>query len=134
MTRRLLNPQPGAWGPFLKYRYASGDRLWVKETSAPGAKIIPSIFMKRKDSRLTLEITGVKVERVQDISAADAIAEGMQRHGPQRPQDEFQELWDRLNADRMDGAASWACNPWIYALTFRVHECNIDVFNRENAL
>lgn len=91
----------------------------------------PSIHMPRWASRITLEITNVRVERVQDISTADAWAEGI------RPEDvaehagdgtadlcdpetavidDFRMLWDSLNAPR---GFSWIANPWVWVLEFR---------------
>ena len=80
----------------------------------------PSIFMPRWASRLTLEITEVRVERVQDISYADVIEEGCPSpaHTLASPEDHdwYIRLWDSLNARR---GYSWESNPYVWALTFR---------------
>lgn len=94
----------------------------------------PSIFMQRWASRLTLEITDVRVERLNAISAADAIAEGIEKgSNPAYPNDykyygeleqlgqitanpvwSYQSLWESIN-----GAGSWAANPWVWVISFR---------------
>lgn len=137
-----------------------GDRLWVRETWAHGIHALaaqreedgpfvyaadnhgtqgrlgdrwrPSIHMPRPDSRITLEIISVRVQRLQDISEADCIAEGIQQHGEKQgwvtearfPDGKrhfgagayglFQQLWQSIN-----GADSWAANPWVWAVEFR---------------
>jgi hypothetical protein len=76
-----------------------------------GVKKLPAIFMPRWASRLTLEVTGVRVERLQDITAEDAVAEGIMN---QAPVVEFHELWDLINAKR----ATWDSNPWVCVVSF----------------
>jgi len=126
-----------------------GDRLWVRETWAEAAPIEPgyvyradiagedrtglrwrpSTHMPRGASRITLNITGVRVERLNDISEADAIAEGIweQPEGfnitpPHRPLDDgydsardcYADLWESIH-----GPDSWDLNPWVWVIEFR---------------
>ena len=132
----------------LKCKYGQPeDRLWVRETFVPhlccgmhaeeihyradgescpidGTTIKrwkPSIFMPRWASRITLEITSVRVERLKDISEADAEAEGVCPNGNQfYPKDQykwaFRDLWDSINSARGYG---WDVNPWVWVIEFR---------------
>ncbi|NDK37112.1 hypothetical protein, partial [Rhodovulum sulfidophilum] len=178
-TRRVMKPQlgdiahafqfmPGQWRfighdgcrqhQVCRIPYASGDRLWVRESfavsgigwgkkpsQAIGGRVHyradpdhgwhdywgswrPSIHMPRWASRLTLTVTDVRVQRVREISEADARSEGC----PCQTDEElagmeargwFRDLWDGICAERGLG---WAGNPWVCALTFTVHHCNID--------
>jgi hypothetical protein len=83
--------------------------------------------MPRWASRITLEVTAVRVERVRDISEADAMAEGIipQAYGfgveglhmsLQTAREAFGCLWDSINAKRGYG---WAVNPWCWVVAFR---------------
>lgn len=80
----------------------------------------PSIFMPRWASRITLEITGVRVERLRDISEDDAKAEGPQPSIVGADLDHlryragFQTLWGSIN-----GAGSWEANPWCWVISFK---------------
>ena len=85
------------------------------------------IHMPRWASRLTLTVTAVKVERLQDISEEDAEAEGcapvqVPPDGGSAPHVEgYRDLWNSLH-----GSDAWAANPWVAALTFTVEQRNID--------
>jgi hypothetical protein len=96
----------------------------------------PSIHMPRWASRLTLRVTEVRVERLQDISWSDAIAEGVWKtvggywsYGDEfnpsyeTPMGAFQGLWESIN-----GPDSWDANPWVWAITFEVIRQNIDSY------
>lgn len=116
-------------------------RLWVRETwqslcehdaLAPAAipegsgiqypatydgwasKHRPSIHMCRWMARILLEVTEVRIERLQDISEEDARAEGCGGHPVGAARGWFHDLWDRIN-----GPQSWGENPWVWAVSFR---------------
>lgn len=95
----------------------------------------PSIFMPRWASRITLEVIGVTVERLQEITEEQAKAEGVTPLGPSLGADQriagedrgrtqgthpytlaYAVLWDELNADRGFG---WVTNPWVWSIGFR---------------
>ena len=102
-----------------------------------------SLFMNKCDSRLTLPITDVRIQNVQDISEEDARDEGVNRRSPKVRQMwlfgadkaereriytqackwEFEDLWNSINEPRGFG---WDANPWVVAVTFETHKCNID--------
>lgn len=127
-----------------------GDKLWVREAWAEtrplgipwpatmtvyregdnrtdyGGPWKPSIHMKRSASRITLEITSVRVERLQDISDADCVAEGCgalasaigcpmtSAPGETIPRAMYRALWESIN-----GPGSWDANPWVWVVEFR---------------
>jgi hypothetical protein len=140
--------------------YITGDRLWVREaidkTSEPGDVFYradyeaahgdsgkglgwrPSIHMPRRASRLTLTVTDVRVQRLHDISEADAVAEGVESgmtshglmwkaygHEPNCWVDSARLSYIRL-WDSLQGTGAWDANPWVVALTFNVEKRNID--------
>lgn len=92
----------------------------------------PSIFMRRYASRILLEITAVRVERLNAITGADAIAEGIEErfdgqyldydwklkggsiHTYGDPRESYRSLWQSIN-----GRGSWALNPWVWVIEFR---------------
>lgn len=124
-----------------------GSRIWGKETFYPMphlnakayfratdplvgvAKWTPSIYMPRVLSRILLEVTGVRVQRVQEISEEDAKAEGASQQfwWPERMMlgakinytAGYAALWDSINAKKHDGAFAWDENPWVWVYSFR---------------
>ncbi len=89
-------------------------------------KWTPSIFMPRWASRLTLTVTDVRVQRLQDISEEDAWAEGITAYGTTRYEREGRDLYALL-WNSINGAGAWNNNPWVVALSFTVRKGNIDV-------
>lgn len=92
-------------------------------------KTRPSIYMPRWASRITLEVESVRVERVQDISEADVLAEGYEKRpegwtkacwasnlAKSHPQDAFAYSWNQLNTKRGYG---WDKNPWVWVVEFK---------------
>jgi hypothetical protein len=84
-----------------------------------GKRWRPSIHMPRWASRITLTITDVRVERVQDISEADAKAEGVLMDDPDAIfySGMFAHLWNTIYHKRGLG---WDANPWVWVIHFRV--------------
>jgi hypothetical protein len=82
----------------------------------------PGIHMFRWAARLVLEITEVRVQRLQEISKTDALAEGVPLNIPVElcsdPVAEFRELWDLINEDR----CPWTSNPWLWCVSFKLVE------------
>jgi hypothetical protein len=155
MYRGITEILRSGTGNAIECKYGQpGDRLWVKETFADidtneppgpvyratdpdwettgGWKWTPSIFMPRWASRLTLEVLSVKVQKLQDISEEDAMAEGVEparrplggwrnyaSGGAPNPPfrtalESFASLWESIN-----GPGSWALNPWVWCILFR---------------
>jgi len=172
MARSLRVQPPATENPaVIPCPYGSpGDRLWVRETwavqheydaAAPseigasarwhyaatydlgGLRKRPSIFLPRRGSRILLEITDVRVQRLQEISEDNARSEGLStvtkdgslwkwgipdadglpgtddsgwpwRDWERRPVDAFRRLWESIN-----GAGTWDLNPWVWAVSFR---------------
>lgn len=109
------------------------DRPFPPESEA---RWRPSIHMPRWASRITLQVIDVRVERLNDCSDADAVAEGILRSpysenrwlnywNPNgvfdRPLHSYASLWDEINGD-----GEWDKNPWVAAYTFHVINQNID--------
>lgn len=131
---------------------APGDRLWVRETWARSSDLVrpyvyaadphvsrfdidgehwtPSIFMRRAASRIDLEVVSVRVQRLQEISGADVLAEGLgqpwnrigiEQAGGMTPEieaqlrEKFSWGWDGINGDRGD----WKSNPWVWVVEFK---------------
>lgn len=129
-----------------------GDRLWVRETwapltkgyayradqlwnASPAGRWHPSIHMPRVANRITLEVTGVRVERLREISDADCIAEGAPGgHGSipgylynATPLEHYRFIWETIN-----GAGSWDVNPWVWVVEFRrIEAADIDNLCRQ---
>jgi hypothetical protein len=119
-----------------------GDRIWVKENfwmdqsggvwiykagtlnvSDPdwpptncGGTSVPSIFMPRWASRITLEITNIRVQRLQEITEEDIKAEGLSHLNKLGYHYAFGQGWNHLNEKR---GFRWDSNPWVWAISFK---------------
>lgn len=117
---------PQEWSRWPVHYEADGNRDTREGMGADG-RLRPSIHMPRWASRITLTVTDVRVQRLQDISEADAVAEGADvaqlRMYPElgNARHWFRALWNDLH-----GADAWERNPWVVALTFTVQRGNID--------
>jgi hypothetical protein len=104
----------------------SGDRLWVKEkfcwidplwhyaaTSELKGPWKSPLYMPREASRILLEITSVRVDRLQNISEEDAIAEGVTLF-------EFRDLWESIYGGKQ--GIRWSDDPVVWVISFKVLE------------
>jgi len=131
--------------------YAPADRLYVREawrvssaqndlagSNLPGGLTVEypadgsgyldgryrhARFMPRQFSRLTLTVTDVRVQRLREISEADAIAEGVEMVARRNYRDGYAVLWNSLHTEPGE---TWEANPWIVAVSFDVGKHNID--------
>lgn len=106
--------------------YAADGHVYVDPSTRETRKWRSPIFMPRWASRITLEVTGVRVERLQQISEEDARAEGcatgsnceVPGHGKayaENSMEHFRYVWGSINAQR----APWASNQWVWVISFR---------------
>ena len=161
VVKREINTRPTRWEILQQFKcpYGKvGDVLWVRETTTQESitdsepwhtiyradvgvnypmgtnKWKPSIFMPKSACRIFLEITDVRVERLQDINEEDAISEGVESFYTGDPlqlwwQDylsdpgdgvlsaigSFKSLWQSIN-----GESSWTSNPFVWVVSFRI--------------
>jgi hypothetical protein len=118
--------RPDPDGPLQRYAYAADCRPGSHSDEARkdfGLKYKPSIHMPRAACRILLEITDVRVERLQDIAEGQAKAEGVctsavesfQAAGVDRPAGfAFRDLWISINGDE-----GWTANPWVWVVEFK---------------
>jgi hypothetical protein len=152
---------------FIEYPIRVGDVLWVREAWVKHASGIDyragfhtasitqagpwrsPIHMPRWASRLTLVVTDVRVQRLQEISEDDAIEEGIDfdsdyanlcaniedaGYANDLPKGSaviaiYRRLWETIN-----GRGTWDTNPWVAAYTFTVHQQNVDVLLKSEAV
>jgi hypothetical protein len=103
---------------------AGGERMVRCSTAAPQVSrhLRPSIHMPRWASRINLEITGFRIERLQQITEADAAREGFIESEDHTPRGAFRQLWDSINGGNLRHGGSpwaWTQNPWVWVLEFR---------------
>jgi hypothetical protein len=136
-TANAAHPESGCNDPVWIWGEKTAFDL---ERTPMGWRKRPSIHMPRWASRINLEVTEVRVERLQDISEEDALSEGIQRgdgkwhtisHSAQlhdvhgfyvegshirhnAPTHAFRHLWESVN-----GPGSWDANPWLWVVTFK---------------
>lgn len=141
---RRTNVEYDEWEPLPVGRFEEADSIEYRATSDSLGPWKPSIHMPRKASRIQLGITNIRVERLQDISRQDAIAEGIRHSGLTingisegdhfydylmktedmcewftNPIASFQSLWHSIN-----GPDSWTANPWVWVIEFKRVECS----------
>lgn len=106
---------------FAPRQITAAHRIWFEADAphdGPVGRYRPGMFMPRWASRITLEVTEVRVERLQDISEADAATEGVSaKHTADAhytAREAYAVLWEQIN-----GPGSWDANPWVWVVEFR---------------
>lgn len=122
------------WWYFVKYTSDGGVMTWPQGNPSP--KLLPkdepdvyhyeinrpSIHMPKWASRLSLRVTGMRIERLAEISETDAIAEGMGIFPPSMSAGKrFREVWDLLH-----DSGAYSTNPEIVVITFKAYQKNIE--------
>lgn len=141
-----LPPRDLAGEECLLYLADNAEQKWGWDHPQKYGRYRHSRFMPRWASRLTLTVTDVRVQRLQDISEGGAISEGgrpffdydnpnhipcpngstMEMAPLKGPIDAFQNIWNSIN-----GPDAWDANPWVVALTFTPHPTNIDQMEKD---
>ncbi|MES2814496.1 MAG: hypothetical protein V4720_06340 [Pseudomonadota bacterium] len=126
----------------VKYEADGAEQMWGWPDLFQPGRYRHARFMPRWASRITLGVTEVRVQRLQEISEADAVAEGIERARSGRFYDPtvsrgtaahlggmhlsarsaYEVLWNSLH-----GPDAWDANPWVVAVSFTVERRNIDV-------
>jgi hypothetical protein len=122
--------------------YRVRDSLWVRETWGEMEKIHTGnpficykadgeptnedgfvfygwrspIHMPRRASRIKLIVTGVRMERLQEMTSLDAAKEGFGPYAMLDPREDFRACWDFIHEERGDG---WNANPWVWVIDFK---------------
>ncbi|RJR07916.1 hypothetical protein C4588_06105 [Candidatus Parcubacteria bacterium] len=127
----LTDIWPNGFKRLIKYeaddvtlRVPENQNAWFDKIEKNGYGKRPSIHLPKFATRIWLEVTDVRVERLQSISDSDAIQEGVDRTNTSIPgyaTMRFKELWDSINGKpRKDGVdISWAANPWVWTVSFK---------------
>jgi hypothetical protein len=124
--------EPPAWVFGLEYSDGTERHAMLEQPTKPrqtrergeqGWR--PARWMRREFSRLTLRLTDVRVERLNEISDHDCVAEGVGLNDLRLPGDTVLVAYRRI-WEAMHGQFSWGDNPWVWALTFEVLRENVD--------
>lgn len=112
------------WSPMpdgeMSAMYAADFGDWAFDVDSDLKPWKPSIFMPRWASRINLEITGVRVERLNGISVEEVIAEGLSSYLREQDacvdlKEQFETLWDKINGKKHP----WASNPFVWVIEFK---------------
>ncbi len=117
-----IEHRPDPAGPLHRYAFAADSPPGSASDEARkdfGVKWKPSIHMPRAACRILLEITGVRIKQIQDVTTEQLIAEGLQTRLREHDAEcdllhQWKELWASLNGDE-----SWDANPWVWVVEFR---------------
>ncbi|OEE38318.1 hypothetical protein A1QO_02760 [Vibrio genomosp. F10 str. ZF-129] len=125
---------PNSISEIHEYRYKASERDSIancKDSEVRGYKWVPSIYMPKSASRITLKVTGIRIERVQDITEDQAVLEGIQTEDEcqrkavesglswyQKPVECFKNLWGGIYNN-------WDENPYVWVIEFEVLERNV---------
>lgn len=130
-TPKMMREGADTWKPYYYDADGYNNDVDRDQFKAWGFRRRPSIHMPRWASRILLEIVSVRVERLQDISEADAMAEGImssprpwkvgawwsgaEGQASPTPRGAYALLWESIN-----GSSSWNANPWVWVVEFKV--------------
>lgn len=112
ITQKMMHDGADTWPSFVYF--ADESCFDIDQWKQWGWKSKPSIFMPRCASRITLEITGIRVQRLKDISVEDALAEGVSDYTDENEVWAYAQLWNSINGKK----CPWSSNPWVWVIEF----------------